>query len=448
MLGDGATGATLTAWGALSPSTSSRVPEGAQRVRRPARRTDLPRDTVDAAFGGAFAAALTRDGRVLAWAGDGAPRPVLEDRAVAAIAFTPDDELAFVTTRGELFLSSLTASGCPPVPVAGVPRRVARPSAGRVEALSCSGTHCAALARGGDALFRFAERGRQRQGSAHHAGEDDEASAVPGVPAGCRRVSCGNGFTVLLDGAGDVWTFGSDQYGVLGLTSTPWKAPDGALPTASSVDGGGSNDRDDGDYRDATASRRGRHRRRPLAAAPPVTRAPRRVEALRDLAPGKIVHVAAGGAHVLALSADGQVYSWGFGQWGQLAHHNYAHFSPVSRVTAFDGARGGYGALGVLDVAAGENHSMFLLGDGATLVSTGANESGQLGNGTLQPSCRLERVRGLAGKRREGRGPRAETPKSSVEFSSPSTAVLRLVARAGADISAALVLHEERDGAE
>lgn len=87
----------------------------------------------------------------------------------------------------------------------------------------------------------------------------------------------------------------------------------------------------------------------------------------------RIVAVAAGATHSLALAADGTVWAWGRNEYGQLGVGRGSSFgcSP----TQVPGLRG------VVAIAAGAYHSLALLADGSVLA-WGSNSSGQLGDGT------------------------------------------------------------------
>jgi len=95
-----------------------------------------------------------------------------------------------------------------------------------------------------------------------------------------------------------------------------------------------------------------------------------------DSAQIKAAHVAAGKAHGLALTATGQIYSWGCNTKGQLGLGSEEdQFTPslVSKLT------------GVKRIAAGESHSVALT-DKGVMFAWGDGESGQLGlpNVTIQ----------------------------------------------------------------
>ncbi|XP_022730891.1 ultraviolet-B receptor UVR8 isoform X2 [Durio zibethinus] len=86
----------------------------------------------------------------------------------------------------------------------------------------------------------------------------------------------------------------------------------------------------------------------------------------------KVVAVAAGEAHTLALSGDGYVYSWGRGMFGRLGNGSESDELFPVRVK-FQNSE-----LKFIDVAAGSYHSLALADDGS-VWSWGYNIYGQLG---------------------------------------------------------------------
>lgn len=94
-----------------------------------------------------------------------------------------------------------------------------------------------------------------------------------------------------------------------------------------------------------------------------------------------MVAARAGGAHSLALCADGTLAAWGWNKYGQLGVPGNTQ-SPIP--VAIDMGAVGTGTT-VARIAIGGNHSLALEADGR-LVAWGDNASGQLGNNSLNPS--------------------------------------------------------------
>jgi alpha-tubulin suppressor-like RCC1 family protein len=112
----------------------------------------------------------------------------------------------------------------------------------------------------------------------------------------------------------------------------------------------------------------------------------------------RIVDVAAGAKHVLALAADGTVYTWGNGQLGQLGIGalpviNFKTRTPEPMpYVPFPMQVPGLDV--VTAIAAANNFSLALRTDG-TVQAWGDNVYGQLGDGTLETRTRPVTVNGI-----------------------------------------------------
>ena len=109
------------------------------------------------------------------------------------------------------------------------------------------------------------------------------------------------------------------------------------------------------------------------------------------LAKERIVSVAAGGNHSLALTAEGALFSFGFGGYGQLGHGDTTCQPQPKRVVALAKEQ-------VVSMAAGDNYSLALTTEGA-LFSFGKGGQGQLGHGDTANQPRPKRVAVLAKER-------------------------------------------------
>lgn len=104
--------------------------------------------------------------------------------------------------------------------------------------------------------------------------------------------------------------------------------------------------------------------------------APIRVQGLPQ-----ITQISAGSAHMLALAADGRVYSWGSNNAAELGHGGRSErgVSVPAEVQ---------GLTGVVAIAAGKEVSSALKSDGTVWV-WGSNLHGQHGNGVLEKHLRV-----------------------------------------------------------
>uniref|UniRef100_A0A8W8L1M9 HECT-type E3 ubiquitin transferase n=1 Tax=Magallana gigas TaxID=29159 RepID=A0A8W8L1M9_MAGGI len=101
----------------------------------------------------------------------------------------------------------------------------------------------------------------------------------------------------------------------------------------------------------------------------------------------KKLAVNSGGKHCLALSAEGEVYSWGEGEDGKLGHGNR---SPCDRPRVIDSLRG----KEVVDIAAGGAHSACITANGE-LYTWGKGRYGRLGHGDSEDQPRPKLVEAL-----------------------------------------------------
>ena len=204
---------------------------------------------------------------------------------------------------------------------ATAPAPIVIAGASGITAASTGGDHTLLLRNDGVVL----SFGCNDSGQLGRAGSSPSTSAtvVPGLPT-IVAVAAGRGFSLALDGSGNVWSWGR-----------------GAL-------GDGS-------------------------AAAAMRPAPAQIAGL-----SAVTAIAAGTDHALALKADGSVLAWGSNLNGKLGDGGEANQTrPVAtlltqRITA---------------IAAGEDNSLALRDDGVVL-SWGINETGQLGSGLSTPGFR------------------------------------------------------------
>lgn len=83
----------------------------------------------------------------------------------------------------------------------------------------------------------------------------------------------------------------------------------------------------------------------------------------------KAISIAAGESHTLALTGDGRVYSWGRGTFGRLGLGSEADQLFPARLDFFesviDGGTVGENRLKIVGIAAGAYHSLALAEDGS-----------------------------------------------------------------------------------
>ncbi|KAE9006580.1 hypothetical protein PR003_g16815 [Phytophthora rubi] len=153
-----------------------------------------------------------------------------------------------------------------------VPRKVMSLLRESVVNASCGGAHTAVLTAKGT-VFTFGRGRNGRLGLGDNKWRDTPHPIV-GFPQGTRisQVVCGWNFTAALDREGNIFTWGKTGEGQCGL---------------------GYVDKDQV--------------------------VPRCVEKLREVAAGSaVIDVACGYTHTVVLTASGELYSWGLGEYGQL----------------------------------------------------------------------------------------------------------------------------------
>lgn len=152
-----------------------------------------------------------------------------------------------------------------------------------------------------------------------HRGRPTEVKAL--AKTQLAAATCGSAHNVVVDKAGQVLTWGKCHYGQLGH---------GEMDQNELV--------------------------------------PRPVEALRGV---QVRRVAAGDSHVLAVTAEGGVYTWGVGFYGSLGHGDETSLAVPKPVEKLRGER-------VASAAGGAFHSLAVTEDGRVFV-WGRDHCGQLG---------------------------------------------------------------------
>ncbi|XP_053679051.1 probable E3 ubiquitin-protein ligase HERC2 [Anopheles nili] len=117
---------------------------------------------------------------------------------------------------------------------------------------------------------------------------------------------------------------------------------------------------------------------------------PTLVESLQHVMIKKVA-VNSGGKHCLALSSDGEVFSWGEGEDGKLGHGNRDSYDRPKLIEALSG-------IGVVDIACGSAHSACITIQGHVLT-WGKGRYGRLGHGDSEDQLQPKLVEALLGYR-------------------------------------------------
>jgi alpha-tubulin suppressor-like RCC1 family protein len=221
------------------------------------------------------------------------------------------------------------------------------------------------------------------------------------VPRFRQSISAGEKNTAILRNDGTVWTFGSNDYGQLGRTTTAlFDAVPAAVPGLTNITSISTLGRHvvalraDGTVWTFGANRFG-ELGRPNSPIPPSfsDEAP---HPTAEQVPGisNAVAVAAGADHTVVLIANGTILTFGYNGSGQLGRP-----APVGNpFVAFPTPLPVPGLSNIISVAAGFDDTVVLSGDG-TIWTFGYNGSGELGRTTAspRPNSSPGQVPGLSG---------------------------------------------------
>ncbi|KAG6548207.1 hypothetical protein Mapa_010258 [Marchantia paleacea] len=125
-----------------------------------------------------------------------------------------------------------------------------------------------------------------------------------------------------------------------------------------------------------------------------ILRVPARVDALQGC---DIVSVAAAKFHSVALTATGEVYSWGFGRGGRLGHPDFdIHSGQVAVITPRQ-ITNSFGCRSVRVIAVAKHHTIVAT-DGGEVYTWGSNREGRLGYPHVDTQPTPRRVNTLKAK--------------------------------------------------
>ncbi|XP_037077204.1 E3 ubiquitin-protein ligase HERC2-like [Pollicipes pollicipes] len=211
----------------------------------------------------------------------------------------------------------------------------------RVATVACGGSHSACVTVDGH-LYTW---GRGRYGRLGHGDSEDQTRPrLVETLVGWKvvDVACGSGDaqTLCITDDDNVWSWGDGDYGKLGR--------------------GGS----DG------------------------CKVPMKIESLSGLG---VVRVECGSQFSAALTRSGSVYTWGKGDYHRLGHGSDDHVRRPKKVAALQGKR-------IVCIAVGSLHCVACSQDGE-VFTWGDNDEGQLGDGTTNAIQRPRLVAALSGKK-------------------------------------------------
>lgn len=211
-----------------------------------------------------------------------------------------------------------------------------------------------------------------------------------------KSIAAGGYHTVALDKEGHIWTWGRNSNGQLGYVTSVMGTSDQMAPNdnprevmmnendklkAIAISAGENHTLavgEDGRVWAWGSGANGQIGQMGMSATPEI------VAGLSN-----IVAVAAGADHSLALTATGDVFAWGRGTSGQLGTGKSAHNNPQPEKIE--------SLTGIMEIAAGDNHTIALKQDRTTVWAWGSNQYGQLGDGGRQERLNPVQVQDIRG---------------------------------------------------
>ncbi len=339
-------------------------------------------NAVEVFAGGSSSGALNGSGDVYAWGANdngqlqnsrdaNLSSPASVASGAASIAFGEHHSL-LLKTSGAVASAGIGAYGelfSEPVASASSPSRVLRD----VVSYSAGTDHAAAVDNDGR-LYTWGNNDRGQLG----LGDTSSRSKPTQVKFNryAVQVWCGNKITFVLTDDNDIYAFGDNSAGLLGINARKTTV---TAPTL--VD-------DLSGYKDikiypsdgycmallgGTVYGWGRNASSKMLDLPRTVNSPTEV----DGAPSGLSKLAVGNNHVLALDNGGNVWVWGSNSSGQLGVDSGSVVDEPEQLTIVN-RKGETVADGFTDIAAAEYHSMVLSTDGKVWVF-GSNGDGQLG---------------------------------------------------------------------
>ncbi len=204
-------------------------------------------------------------------------------------------------------------------------------------------------------LYGFGANGYGELGNATSSSSKPNPVTLRGERGSVKQIAIGSGYSLVLSTSSQLYAFGSNVFGQLGNRTYA-----------------------------------GTNRSNPR---PALVRLPGRV--------GTITEIAAGEGHSLALTSSGQLYAWGKNDDGEVGIFvNNGNFRPdwTPRVVRLPGRVGA-----IRQISAGNDFTLALTASGQ-LFSFGQNQNGELGNtinngfGVANPTPRQVKLPGLVGR--------------------------------------------------
>jgi RHS repeat-associated protein len=356
---------------------------------------------------GYYSLAVTNAGTVYAWGANGngqlgngtttdaaSPAQVAGLAGVVAVTAGTNDALALTSsgitqawgynTDGELGDGTTTTRNAPETTAFTTTPLLAN------GAISSGFAHTLAV-RADGSVWAWGSNTYGQLGNATTGGTSTSPSQVPGVSA--IAVAAGYAHSLAVTAGLTVYAWGANNAGQLGNgstanTNTPVLVS--GLGGVTALAAGYSHSlalKNDGTVWAWGSNNNGQLGNGSTSTA--ATSTPVRVSGLTG-----VVAIAAGFSTSYALKSDGTVWAWGYGADGELGNGTTTNSTTPSQVT---------GLTGVTRIGAGEGHALAVTSSGA-LYTWGLNGNGQLGNNNTTNSTTPIQVPGLTGVTNVGTG--------------------------------------------
>ncbi|KAM9967842.1 hypothetical protein ACTFIW_009126 [Dictyostelium discoideum] len=215
------------------------------------------------------------------------------------------------------------------------------------------------------------------------------------------KVSCGWDHVALISESGELFTWGKNQSGQLGhgldigkIQTTPKRLEffRGKSPIIMVECGGEHSICVDSDY---VVYSWGQDKFGQLGHGTKSV-SQNRPKIIEDISGQKIQAIAAGFAHTIVLKKSGELYSFGYGDQGQLGHGSFVSKSIPTRIELNTIVGIQHGGGKITQIACGFGHSV-ICSDNGEVYSWGLGKQGQLGHGNYESIARPRLIEALKG---------------------------------------------------